>query len=222
VLEIYFSPHPVRKENRATIEMVRFITEEKEYKRPPLKNGIKHLEMHSTHGTIHHLIPYKTQDGENAKYRKKILSTLDLARENVSLAYKYLDGIPLTDKNPSTGTYNDIVGLFPTKDSDLDTLLQAFNYPPFYISIKDGIFILNVRHNDDYFPIPSQRYSPPNRDPYPTPTISLAVQDKKTKNIVNLRSIWDYKDIDWDKVAKDMIESNNEQSTEPNIHTKQS
>lgn len=222
VLDIYFSPRPVSKENIATIEMIRFITEEKAYKRPQLKNGIKHLEMHSTHGTIHHLIPYKTLEGENAKYRKKILSALDLDRENMRLGYKYLDGIPLTDKNPSTGTFGDIIGLFPTKNSDLETLLQAFNYPPFYISIKDSKFFLNIKHNDIYYSIPSQRYSPPNRDPYPTPTISLAVRDKKTNNIVNLYSIWDYKDIEWETVAKDIIESNNEQSTAPNIDTEQS
>ena len=222
VLEVYFSPHPVSENSIKSIAITRFITEEIELKTPQLKNGIEYLEKYSTHGVFDHLIPYETLENENSKNRQTILSLLNIDSSNSKLADKHLNNIPLTDKNPSTGTYNDIVGLFPTKDSDLDTLLQAFNYPPFYISTKDETLILKIKHNDHYHSIPSQYYCPPNVNALPTPTISLTVRDKETQNIVNLHPIWDYKDIDWDKVAKDIIESNNEQLNAPKIHTKQS
>jgi hypothetical protein len=222
VLEVYFSPHPVSEDSIKSIAILRSITEENTFKSPHFKNGVEHLETHSTHGVINHLIPYKTLENENSKHRQGILSSLNIDRSNTKLADKYLNNIPLIDKNPSTGTYNDIIGLFPAKDNDLDTLLQAFNHPPFYISINDGIFVLKIRHNNHYHSIPSQHYCPPNVNALPTPTISLTVRDKETQKIVNLHPIWNYKDIEWEKVAKDIIESNNEQLNGPNIHTKQS
>jgi hypothetical protein len=222
VLEVYFSPHPVSEDSIKSIAILRSITEENAFKSPHFKNGIEHLETHSTHGVINHLVPYKILENENSKNRQGILSSLNIDRSNSKLADKYLNNIPLIDKNPSTGTYNDIIGLFPAKDSDLDTLLQAFNHPPFYISINDGIFVLKIRCNDNYYSIPSQHYCPPNINKLPTPTISLAVRDQKTKNIVNLHPVWDYKDIEWETVAKDIIESNNEKPTAPNIDTEQS
>lgn len=135
---IYFSFNPL------------VMSEEDIFDRPKdyRKMTVKLFE-NSEHGRFDCLVPYKIKPVVLPEYESRLLTG-----PNDRLS------ITLVDDNPTTATERDRIGLMPCTFNNIDTFLELFSFPSFFIA-KDGTSI-SLRVKDEsgvYRKIPSQVFS---------------------------------------------------------------
>jgi hypothetical protein len=104
--------------------------------------------------------------------------------------------IGLVDENPTTATLSDRVGMIACNKNNLNTFLDAFYNPDFYIAVRDNKLFLRIKSEKGYVEIPSQDYSPNCWRGFAHPSITLEGSE----------SPMDYNKLDWSKILSEICQ----------------
>jgi hypothetical protein len=165
-VEVYFSFNPIKSGEVDLLEPGKVLSKK-----------INNFLNKNIVGSFEFLIPYKVTEIKSYEAPHEL-------RFNISLV----------DKNPSTATLNNRIGMIPCNENNLATFLDAFPNHDFYIAIRDNRIFLRIKSGERYVEIPSQNYSPSCWMGFAHPAITLE----------GVGSPMDYKKLDWEKILNDI------------------
>lgn len=165
-IEVYFSFDPISFEEIDLIEPGKFTS----------KKMLNYFLNKNSAGKFDYLIPYKITPSENYE-----------APWGMRFA------IGLLDRNPTTSTMLNRIGLVTCQENNLDVFLGAFS-PDFYLCVKNNRLFIRIKCGEKYNEIPSQEYSPNCWPGFAHP--SILIEGQGTPH--------DYKDFDWKKIYEEI------------------